>query len=109
MEITINNKEYIPRDEIIYWIDKFFVQERAKEIIRRKLTEEEIIECTNFIESGLSGFALASRMKLNNYYNIFLIPNKYKVNHRQKQTIHNTFSLLSRCEFFIFFHNTITT
>lgn len=40
--------------ELIYWIDKEFVQYRAKHLLGRELTDDEIRETTKFIEYGLS-------------------------------------------------------
>ncbi|HMS40930.1 MAG TPA: hypothetical protein PKE69_11935 [Pyrinomonadaceae bacterium] len=39
--------------ELIYWIDKEFVQYRAKHLLGRELTDEEIRETTKLIEYGL--------------------------------------------------------
>lgn len=39
--------------ELIYWIDKEFVQERAKTRLGRELTDDEIRQTTKFIEYGL--------------------------------------------------------
>jgi hypothetical protein len=44
----------IPRENIIYWIDKEFVQWRANELIGRDLNSDEIERTTEFIEWGLS-------------------------------------------------------
>lgn len=43
----------IKRDELIYWIDKSFVQETAKDRIGRELNEEELRKFTKMIEFGL--------------------------------------------------------
>ncbi len=45
--------ESISKEELIYWIDKWFVQERAKQIIGRELNEDEIVRATDYIEWGL--------------------------------------------------------
>jgi hypothetical protein len=45
----------IPMNELIYWIDKEFVQWRANEIIGREMDDEEIERTTKFIEHGLAG------------------------------------------------------
>lgn len=41
--------------ELSYWIDKEFVQYRAKHLLGRTLTDDEIRETTKFIEYGLGG------------------------------------------------------
>lgn len=43
----------INQDELIYWIDKDFVQNTAQERIGRSLTDEEIAQLTKMIEFGL--------------------------------------------------------
>jgi hypothetical protein len=53
----INEMNYLKKDEIIYWIDKEFLQWRASELIGRELDEEEIARTTKFIEWGLSASA----------------------------------------------------
>jgi hypothetical protein len=45
--------EQINKDDLIYWIDKDFVQNTAQERIGRNLTEEEILQLTKMIEFGL--------------------------------------------------------
>lgn len=45
--------EQINRDELIYWIDKDFVQNAAQERIGRNLSEEEILQLSKMIENGL--------------------------------------------------------
>lgn len=49
----LNEKDYLSRERIIYWIDKEFVQDTAEDIIGRELTEDEIIAVTKSIEWGL--------------------------------------------------------
>jgi hypothetical protein len=48
----------IPMTELIYWIDKEFVQWRASELLGRELDEDEVERTTEFIEWGLSLSAL---------------------------------------------------
>ncbi len=48
----------IPMSELIYWIDKEFVQWRASELFGRKLNDDEIERTTKFIEYGLSDTVL---------------------------------------------------
>ncbi|MDQ3133096.1 MAG: hypothetical protein M3Q99_20390 [Acidobacteriota bacterium] len=45
--------EQINSDELIYWIDKRFVQETAQERIGRSLNDEEIAQLTKMVENGL--------------------------------------------------------
>ncbi len=45
--------EQINTDELIYWIDKRFVQETAQERIGRNLNDEEIAQLTKMVENGL--------------------------------------------------------
>lgn len=45
--------EQINTDDLIYWIDKDFVQNTAQERIGRNLDEEEISQLTKMIEFGL--------------------------------------------------------
>jgi hypothetical protein len=52
--MEINGVEYLKRNDLIYWIDEWFVQETAKRKIGRELTEDEIISVTKSIEWGLS-------------------------------------------------------
>ena len=49
----INETDYLKKEELIYWIDKWFVQETAKDKIGRELTEDEITAVTKSIEWGL--------------------------------------------------------
>ena len=49
MKIT----EQINIEDLIYWIDKDFVQEKAQERIGRNLTDEEIEQLTKMVEFGL--------------------------------------------------------
>lgn len=43
----------LANNEILYWIDKWFVQETAKQKIGRELTEDEIASVINSLEWGL--------------------------------------------------------
>jgi len=52
MEQT-NPPNFINKEELIYWIDKQFVQETAKERIGRNLDEDELEQFTKMIEFGL--------------------------------------------------------
>jgi hypothetical protein len=52
MEQT-NATDFINRKELIYWIDKQFVQETAQARIGRNLNEEEINQLTKLVEFGL--------------------------------------------------------
>ena len=45
--------EQINKDDLIYWIDKDFVQNTAQERIGRNLNEEEIAQLTKMVEFGL--------------------------------------------------------
>lgn len=45
--------EQINTDELIYWIDRQFVQETAQERIGRNLNDEEIAQLTKMVENGL--------------------------------------------------------
>jgi len=45
--------EQINKDDLIYWIDKQFVQEMAQERIGRSLDEEEITQLTKMVEFGM--------------------------------------------------------
>ena len=40
-------------DNLIYWIDKYFVQDIAQERIGRSLNDEEISQLTKMVENGL--------------------------------------------------------
>lgn len=51
--MEIGGVEYIKKDELIYWIDKWFIQETAKDKIGRELSEDEIAAVTESIEWGL--------------------------------------------------------
>ncbi len=44
---------FINRDELIYWIDKDFVQDTAQARIGRSLNDEEIAQLTKLVEFGL--------------------------------------------------------
>ena len=46
--------EQLNTDDLIYWIDKEFVQETAQERISRNLNEEELTQLTKMVENGLS-------------------------------------------------------
>ncbi len=43
----------INRDELIYWIDKDFVQETAQARIGRNLNDEELTQLTKMVEFSL--------------------------------------------------------
>lgn len=45
--------EQLNRDDLIYWIDKNFVQNTAQERIGRSLNDEEISQLTKMVENGL--------------------------------------------------------
>ncbi len=45
--------EQINSDELIYWIDKQFIQETAQERIGRRLNKEELSQLTKLVENGL--------------------------------------------------------
>lgn len=45
--------DYINKDELIYWIDKEFVQETAQGRIGRNLTDEELSSLIKLVEFGL--------------------------------------------------------
>lgn len=45
--------EQINTDDLIYWIDKDFVQNTAQERIGRSLNVEEITQLTKLVEFGL--------------------------------------------------------
>ena len=49
----INTPEYINRDNLIYWIDKEFVQDTAQSRIGRSLNDVEITQLTKLVEFGL--------------------------------------------------------
>ena len=49
----INETNYLKKEDLIYWIDKWFVQETAKDKIGRELTEDELTAVTKSIEWGL--------------------------------------------------------
>jgi Ca2+-binding EF-hand superfamily protein len=49
----IDTLGYINREDLIYWIDKQFVQETAQERIGRSLDEEELNKLVKLIENGL--------------------------------------------------------
>lgn len=50
---NINGVDYLKREDIIYWVDKFFVQELAKDRIGRELDEDELMRFTKSLEWGL--------------------------------------------------------
>lgn len=54
--------EQINRDDLLYWIDKDFVQNTAQERIGRNLDEEELTQLTKMVENGL---AIAVTISLN--------------------------------------------
>jgi hypothetical protein len=45
--------EQLNKEDLIYWIDKDFVQQTAQERIGRNLNEEEISQLTKMVEFGL--------------------------------------------------------
>ena len=45
--------EQLNTDDLIYWIDKDFVQNTAQERIGRSLNDEELTRLTKMIENGL--------------------------------------------------------
>ena len=45
--------EQINTDDLIYWIDKAFVQDTAQERIGRNLNDEEIVQLKKMVEFGL--------------------------------------------------------
>ncbi len=45
--------EQLNTDDLIYWIDKDFVQNTAQERIGRSLNDEEITRLTKLVEFGL--------------------------------------------------------
>ncbi len=45
--------EQINKDDLIYWIDKDFVQDTAQSRIGRSLNDEELAQLTKLIEFGL--------------------------------------------------------
>lgn len=49
----INGIDYLKREELIYWIDKLFIQEISKQEIGRELNEDEIAHVTKSLEWGL--------------------------------------------------------
>ncbi len=51
--ISIKIMEQLNRDDLIYWIDKNFVQNTAQERIGRSLNDEEISQLTKMVENGL--------------------------------------------------------
>lgn len=49
----INGIDYLKKEELIYWVDKWFVQEIAKDRIGRELNEDEMASFTKSMEWGL--------------------------------------------------------
>ena len=45
--------EQLNTDDLIYWIDKDFVQNTAQERIGRSLSDEELTRLTKLVEFGL--------------------------------------------------------
>lgn len=45
--------EQLNKDDLIYWIDKDFVQQTTQERIGRNLNDEEITQLTKMVEFGL--------------------------------------------------------
>ncbi len=62
IRISTEIMEQINTDDLIYWIDKDFVQETAQERIGRNLDEEELTQLTKMVENGL---AIAVTISLN--------------------------------------------
>ncbi len=52
MEYT-NALEFINGNNLIYWIDKDFVQDTARARIGRSLNDEELAQLTKLVEFGL--------------------------------------------------------
>ena len=52
--LQLEKEESIPKKELIYWIDKEFVQSRALSLFGREFSDEEINQTTKLIESGLA-------------------------------------------------------
>lgn len=52
-QILIEIMEQIDRDNLIYWIDRDFVQNTAQKRIGRNLTDDEIAQLTKLVEFGL--------------------------------------------------------
>lgn len=48
------DEETISKKDLIYWIDKEFVQFRAKSLFGKEFSEDEIVLATKYIESGLA-------------------------------------------------------
>ena len=48
------NEDVFRRKDLIYWIDREFVQFRAFDSFGRKFSDEEIKQATKYIEWGLS-------------------------------------------------------
>jgi hypothetical protein len=51
---TIESNDYISRENIVYWIEKGFVQDRAMHLFGRELSDEELDRTKKYIEWGLS-------------------------------------------------------
>ncbi len=49
----IDSSDFINKEELIYWIDKQFVQETAQARIGRSLNDEELTQLTKLVEYGL--------------------------------------------------------
>lgn len=49
----VTTPEYFNKEELIYWIDKQFVQETAQARIGRSLNDEELDDLTKLVENGL--------------------------------------------------------
>lgn len=45
--------DHVNKEELIYWIDKQFVQEMAQERIGRSLNDEELSKLVKLVEFGL--------------------------------------------------------
>lgn len=53
MDSMLDNDLFSHKD-LIYWIDREFVQHRAFELFGREFSDEEIRQVIKYIESGLS-------------------------------------------------------
>jgi hypothetical protein len=49
----INSSDFINKEELIYWIDKQFVQDTAQARIGRILNGEELTQLVKLVEFGL--------------------------------------------------------
>ena len=49
----ITAPEFLNKEDLIYWIDKWFVQETAQATVGREMNEEELRQFKKLIEFGL--------------------------------------------------------